>query len=916
MVGRPLPGEDPLLIFVSSVMNKAVEDLQWARDVVVDVVGDTPFLRSWLFEYTPASSEDVTCSYLAKVREADFFVWLVGMHTTGPVRSEVTEALKSQARMLIFKLPVGGRSSETLELLREVGTKAKYAPVRSSESLGSEIEEALSDELIRAVRAHPGPDPLDPWIEVQARRSRLRCIQGWVATGVPYAMAAALADDESVGPSLTRRFGEEEKVRIILGPLGAGKSLAANRLLQSAIVSYKKDIQEPIPIHVSGGVLADHSLEANILAELPTGNTFPAKQGVWVVVDDIAQLRKRRRLELLAEANSLVDQSPRSVITFTGRELPDTDTVWPYSHISLLQESAAIELVNQVSGGSYTRVDLLYRWPQSVRSSIQIPLFAVLLGNYLRGSAGKSPRSSVEMVRTIAERVLSRFNGDEKGIETLLCRLARLCVDQQRDMVAKSEVGDATDIRRLIATGLVRSEGNSVGFSLQLILHWYGFLALRQRVPTAAGITQDRSVLDSWYESLLLLIRAGDYDTASEYMNHIARCDPGCAAAVVHEAIDKWPDDSPPSLPSESECEKRMLSCMTAWVSGIGDLARQIAPVDDRGRVMPIRVKTIQNALRFAWYRGEPTQSGPPGLPKGIFTTGREAMSWYEDTFTQVSPQPAWPWRLTLESLVSGLERLLGAHRLIPESGVGLHEAVWNCALGMLDLGSLRRDPISLDRLRIPRAVPDEAYMSGKLRGLQARHFRMVVEPLVAKGEFELPPPWPTADLRLAGGSGLIVSTYSSEALRSRLEVIFSGAVEMYRELVETWFKPFLPRLGVYSLMPVRLRGVLRHIPEDSQDKSVLFWYMEPITDGGHDVIEILQGDPRAAGGDRELLDRLYSVSAEARPSRGRFASVSTHTTAASRFVHSYPVTNLAYSWLWADLKRLKWVEGMHRDLD
>ncbi len=917
MAKRRLPSENPLLLFVSSVMNRNLEDLEWARDTVVSVVGETPFLRTWLFEYSPASSEDVASGYLAKVREADFFVWLVGATTTSPVRQEVREALNCNARMLIFVLPVDNdeRSSETEDLLREVGSNAKYAPVHSRESLGTEIEEALSDELVRAVRTHPGVSHLDPWIEKEARHSRLRCIQGWVSAGVSYSVAATLADDDSVGPSLMREFEEGERVRLIVGPLGSGKSLAANRILQRAIQSHKYDSQAAIPIHIAGDVLAGSSLEEALLARLPGREALSIDQGVFAVIDDVTQISSERCLELFAEAKSLVERSPHSTLTFTRRELGELDIGWPYARISMLEESAALDIVNKVSGGVYSTVDLRYRWPESVRSSIQTPLFAVLLGNYLRNLDGRSPRSAIETVRNLADKVMSRSSSDQQDVRESLCRLARLCIGQQGAMVAKSNVGDESDVRRLVATGLVRAEGNTIGFILQLIRDWYGSLALKQRLPAPTDIVQDRSILDSWHESLLLLIRGGDYDTAFEYLDQIANHDPGYAATAVHEAIDKWPDDSSPSLPPENECEERMHSCMASWVSGIGDLAMRIAPIDDHGQVLPIRAKTDQNALRFAWFGGDASRDGVPDLPRGILTTGADALNWRGATFTHVSSQSSWPWRLTLESLVSNLEQLLRNHHFVPQTGIGLHEAVWNCALGMLDLGSLRRDAIPLNRIRVPSSIPDEAYMPGRIRGLRAQHFRMLAHSLADRGGSELPPPWPTADLQLAGKSGLILSTYSAERLRSRLEVIFSGALEMYRQLVETWFKPFSTRMSVYSLLPVQLQGVLRHTPESCRDKSVLFWYMQPITDEADDKVKIQLGDPRSVGGDRNLLDTLHSLANESRPDRGRFASVSTHTTAASSFVHSYPTMNLAYSWLWTDLENLKWIDGMHHDL-
>jgi len=910
-----LPGENPLLIFVSSVINENIEDLQWARDVVRSVVGDTPFLRPWLFEYTPASSEEVSRGYLRKVREADFFVWLVGEKTTVPVRNEVREALRNGVRMLVFKLPAEVRTRDTQALLDEVGSRAKYALVSSRDSLGSEITGALNDELIRAVRQRPGTEPLSAWMDEQARRSRTRCIVGWVAAGVPYPIAASLADDPAVAPSLTRSFEEDERVRLIFGPLGAGKSLIANRLFQAAIQAYKNDHQESIPIYIRGiSIAAGSSLEEALLAQLPTRG-LPTDQGVFVVVDDITHLGIHGALRLVSEAQTLVDHYPHSCFTFTSREVPGLVGGWAHAFIKPLPEPAALELVNRLSGGSYDEIDVRYRWPQSIRASIQTPLFAVLLGNYLRSSSAKAPRSSVEMVSSTANRALERVELDERDLRGLLCKLARVCISQRNDMVAKHDVGPDSDIRHLVSTGLVTSEGNNIGFSLQLMLHWYGSLALGQRDPTPTEIVRGRAVLDSWYEPLLLLIRTGDYETVTEYLDLIAQHDPGYAANAVHEAIDRWPDDLSPALPPERECEIRIRSCMTSWIRGIGGIAKRIAPVDENGEVMPVRVKTDGNALRFAWYRGPAPEGRAPNLPRDIFGTGKEALKWRGNTFTYVPAQSAWPWRLTLESLRSNLTQLLGAYDLVPETGPGLHEAVWNCALSMLNHGSLRRDPLPLRLLRIPSHVPDETRMQGQLRGLRVGPFRRVIESYAAEGSHELPPPWPTADLRLSQRSGPILSTYSPERLKSRLEAIFAGALAMYRELVEKWFDSFATRLGVYSLMPVWIKGVLWHTPEDAYGKSVLFWYMRPIAAGDEDSVEISLGDPRVTGSNHELLNELHVLSNECRPERGRFASVSTHFTDASVFVHSYPITNLAYEWLWEDLERLKWVEGMHRTL-
>jgi len=63
-----LPGERPLMAFISSVMSS---DLEWARTTAVSALAGNPSLMPWAFEFTPASSDAADATYLSKVREAD-----------------------------------------------------------------------------------------------------------------------------------------------------------------------------------------------------------------------------------------------------------------------------------------------------------------------------------------------------------------------------------------------------------------------------------------------------------------------------------------------------------------------------------------------------------------------------------------------------------------------------------------------------------------------------------------------------------------------------------------------------------------------------------------------------------------------------------------------------------------------------
>ena len=82
-------GESPLVVFVSSAIAGMEEDRESVRRAVESFL----LTRAWLFEYTPASSEQLEESYLSKVRSCDLFVLLVGDADREAVRREYAAAL-------------------------------------------------------------------------------------------------------------------------------------------------------------------------------------------------------------------------------------------------------------------------------------------------------------------------------------------------------------------------------------------------------------------------------------------------------------------------------------------------------------------------------------------------------------------------------------------------------------------------------------------------------------------------------------------------------------------------------------------------------------------------------------------------------------------------------------------------------
>ncbi len=196
------PTEPPLLFFISSVMSNDMAD---ARANLVNQIRKIPFFTPWAFEFTPASTEELDQGYLRKVREADFVIWLVAGRTTDPVVSEIREAIASQRRLIVFRLPADSIDQTTNQLLSEVRSITKWVDVKDIASLSSIFELTINEEFIRALRHKPTRGRMSILDELH-RESISRCLIRWRGLGVPNEIAYDLASDNSIGEPVDLDF--------------------------------------------------------------------------------------------------------------------------------------------------------------------------------------------------------------------------------------------------------------------------------------------------------------------------------------------------------------------------------------------------------------------------------------------------------------------------------------------------------------------------------------------------------------------------------------------------------------------------------------------------------------------------------------------------------------------------------------
>jgi len=344
---------------------------------------------------------------------------------------------------------------------------------------------------------------------------------------------------------------------------------------------------------------------------------------------------------------------------------------------------------------------------------------------------------------------------------------------------------------------------------------------------------------------------------------------------------------------------------MQAWASGIGPLAQLIAPVDEEGVLLRVGARVDGMFLSIAWFRGDDDLADVVELPRSASHTLPPGC--IRRRSAQPGRQPAWAWRWTLDELVDRLSRLLEQRVLPVNEGPLAREAAWQAALAVTGHGSLHPGPIPIAEIEeYLSRLPENASLVGiSGRWYNLNQFRVEVNRLCGAGETELHGPWPGPDRDYSGG--WIWDPYSDTQILARTEAVYAGALEGYRQLVDTWFPKLAPRLQTAMTLPARLVGVVAppRLDKGFAGSPGISWYLEALPHGSQSTADLRLGEERMIGSEhlRSELDRVRSL----RPEAAMWISATIHDQILDVFGPN-SATELAYDWLRNDLKRVRWV--------
>jgi hypothetical protein len=586
----------------------------------------------------------------------------------------------------------------------------------------------------------------------------------------------------------------------------------------------------------------------------------------------------------------------------TSRPLPPLERIEEAVRLPLLDEESSLSLIERVSGGRATG----YGWPASVKDAVRRPLFAIMLGVWLRNRVGTTPRSTGEMLRYLTERAIPE---DDAESAALLRRLARASTDRSNAPVPMADVAERDRLPPLRDSGLVVERDGDVSFGLPILTQWFAAQCLASGDPSIEELLDDPFRLGLWRYALTIAIGDLSSEQASGLLDPLVRSDPAFASEIVHDALRDSADPSeglaaPPAL----EAARAIRNSAEAWLAGVGPLAPLLGIARPDGSALPLGAASFDDSLMTMWRNADDLDADVIDLPPSEHIL-RASPGWGPGRLTRPASEPAWAWRWSLHDLVSALKPWV-KERLLPlEDGPLFEEAAWAEALALLGTGSLTPGPIELDAIEERLAgVPRNALFRDYRRTYNLYAIRRRVTQLRAADQGALPGPWPPPDEEHIGG-GWVWDPYSPQRLLERTRAVYEGALRGYAQLVQRWLPTLGPRLMTYVTLPAQIVGTL-YFDKSDRDFSggpVLNWQLEAVDSGQPITVEIGLHEGRGALGspDREDLRRANERLRIQRPQARQWIHAISHGTALEVF-GSTPATEIAFGMLGDDLKRTK----------
>ena len=767
------------------------------------------------------------------------------------------------------------------------------------------VIQRLSDPQVRTAKRR------DEFLAELQIASRARLISRWAAAGLSDEVGGMLADDPSVGCGpVSMPAVAPTGVIVLEGEFGSGKSITAERLHQTDIAAAETSGDAPLPVYLNAEEVSGSLRHAVAEAVVPLGD--PTRRGVRVVVDGMDEIDSARAHKLLTVARELVGAWPGSRILMTARpglEVRDSERVaYP-----ALSDEEARALADRV--GTHAP---LYAESAAIRDALHLPLFIIIAAT-ARNEAWV-PRSRVDFLERLVQRALQATGGDRDDAASTLAELAWLTVEGGCPVPA-GELGNELRVRTVLMTRLVVRHGRTLRFGLPILeQHFAGKALLDKGLPDHA--LSSPATLERWRYPLALAVAGCSWHQSDALLRPLVLRYPGIASWIIREAIPGMSQDGTRSLPSSAQAGQRVHQTLLSWLSAVNPVADLAlygtVPAPPLVLGHSVTGSELVTALKTD---PVPGQDDVVELPRPVDHETLETFVGRHGHWRSGRPPTeysAWPWHWSLDWLTSNLQPALRRQLPAAHCGAWLAERRWALCRALVGHKGFLLEPVdaeaAVQAARRHTASQRVTFGSARRPGLSATgsELTMLVAALEAgegvDSHGQIHSPIPAPDLP-AGSSRWVMGTYSEPALVSFAVYIYETAISIYKTLCEQWFPTLLPTLGLAAMLPVSLSGTVSRINEGDRLWTGVNYCQIPLHSTESSTAAFTPGPPPPRDWintnmetANETLQRLHPDAAPwSRP-----GYTMQHLGASS----DAPATDMAHSWLWKDLARLKLITG------
>ena len=732
-------------------------------------------------------------------------------------------------------------------------------------------------------------------LEEMGRASIARCLERWLAVGLSREQALELANDPAIGAQAEEMVpSDAQPVVVWTGVMGSGKSVSVERAHQSDLRAFAESRDGPIPVFLKAREALPTLSRAAVTASSEIGD--PRRVGARIIVDGLDEAGHDAAAELLAQARVLAGTWPNTTVLMSSRLSAVLSEATEHRQIPALSPTEQARCL-AIGAGATVGIDRLHGLPESVRTAIRYPLFALLTGLWSR-QRQEGPRAPVDLLRMLGERAAREVSIDQRQLRDL----ASKSVARELGAVPPAELG-GDQIQALLGTGMVVERPGGLAFGLPGLAQWFGAQALQLGEITAADLLSAPEDLELWREPLALALASGSSAQTTPVLRELFHREPGFALRVIDTAVGQAVV-SGVTAPPWREGAQQARDALQTIADALGPLARIVASTDDQGRVLPMAAMSDPHHLTLAFFR-DPSRPDISPLPAGLVGPGFAPPGAVRVRGAQIGDGPAWTWRWALHAVRHEVDAML-KRRSLPIAPVGplADEEAWATALDLLKESPLLCPalPLSdvLDAVETltagsgPGAVTILTMPGCRRHDLSAaRRYLLGLREL---GETEMRSPLPTAD-RQSGGS--LGDFFTDERLLEFARVLYDRILSAYATLVERWMPTLAPRLEHYALLPARILGFIGNDTGLMGRVPDLGGYLEPLPFGSVSVVDMHRGRL-----DYSVGEAVYAQQCAARPVAARWL---TGTIGGLPFEpgERYPVSDAVYSWLTHDLQQL-----------